>query len=173
LEEAERVAQQLNEDANGEIDYISKPPPPRSSGIGEIEMKSIKDDPPLTIEKSNILCLGPTGVGKTLMIRTLARVLEVPFSMSDCTPFTQAGYVGEDADVCVHRLLAASNWDVKKAEQGIVCLDEFDKLSKPRVNHGSKDIAGEVRISNRNWVYGTNSIREFNKHYSRSLKEQP
>src|SRR5690606_39054093 len=70
-EEAERVAQQLNEDANGEIDYISKPPPPRSSGIGGIEMKSIKDDPPLTIEKSNILCLGPTGVGKTLMIRTL------------------------------------------------------------------------------------------------------
>lgn len=83
---------------------------------------------------------------------------------SDCTPFTQAGYVGEDADVCIHRLLAASNWDVRRAgelyakkplgltakifvtESGIVCLDEFDKIAKPKSNHGSKDISGEVNI---------------------------
>ncbi|RPB26299.1 ClpX, ATPase regulatory subunit [Terfezia boudieri ATCC MYA-4762] len=110
---------------------------------GRDEFLPIHDHSPLTLEKSNVLCLGPTGVGKTLMIRTLARVLEVPFSMSDCTPFTQAGYVGEDADVCIHRLLAASNWDVRRAETGIICLDEFDKIAKPKSTHGSKDISGE------------------------------
>lgn len=74
--------------------------------------------------------------------RTLARVLEVPFSMSDCTPFTQAGYIGEDAEVCVQRLLAAANYDVARAEQGIICLDEVDKIATAKVNHG-KDVSGE------------------------------
>ena len=74
--------------------------------------------------------------------RTLARVLEVPFSMSDCTPFTQAGYIGEDAEVCVQRLLAAANYDVARAEQGIICLDEIDKIATAKVNHG-KDVSGE------------------------------
>ncbi|KAK3629957.1 ATP-binding protein [Elasticomyces elasticus] len=100
------------------------------------------DTTPLTIEKSNILLLGPSGVGKTLMAKTLARVLEVPFSMSDCTPFTQAGYIGEDAEVCVQRLLAAANYDVAKAERGIICLDEIDKIATARVSHG-KDVSGE------------------------------
>lgn len=76
------------------------------------------------------------------MAKTLARVLDVPFSMSDCTPFTQAGYIGEDADVCVHRLLAAANYDVEKAERGIICLDEVDKIATARVSHG-KDVSGE------------------------------
>ncbi|KAF8468359.1 P-loop containing nucleoside triphosphate hydrolase protein [Kalaharituber pfeilii] len=114
-----------------------------SQDFARDEFLPIHDHTPLTLEKSNVLCLGPTGVGKTLMIRTLARVLEVPFSMSDCTPFTQAGYVGEDADVCIHRLLAASNWDVRRAETGIICLDEFDKIAKPKTTLGSKDISGE------------------------------
>jgi ATP-dependent Clp protease ATP-binding subunit ClpX len=101
------------------------------------------DDPtPLTIEKSNIMLLGPSGVGKTLMAKTLARVLDVPFSMSDCTPFTQAGYIGEDADVCVQRLLAAANYDVEKAEHGIICLDEIDKIATAKVSNG-KDVGGE------------------------------
>ncbi|KXL49464.1 hypothetical protein M433DRAFT_75279 [Acidomyces richmondensis BFW] len=100
------------------------------------------DNSPMTIEKSNILLLGPSGVGKTLMAKTLARVLEVPFSMSDCTPFTQAGYIGEDADVCVQRLLAAANYDVAKAERGIICLDEIDKIATAKVSHG-KDVSGE------------------------------
>ncbi|RMZ91719.1 hypothetical protein DV736_g1043, partial [Chaetothyriales sp. CBS 134916] len=100
------------------------------------------DTTPLTIEKSNILLLGPSGVGKTLMAKTLARVLSVPFSMSDCTPFTQAGYIGEDAEVCVHRLLAAANYDVEAAERGIICLDEIDKIATARVSHG-KDVSGE------------------------------
>ncbi|KAK2796388.1 hypothetical protein FQN50_009578 [Emmonsiellopsis sp. PD_5] len=100
------------------------------------------DSSPLTLEKSNILLLGPSGVGKTLMAKTLARVLSVPFSMSDCTPFTQAGYIGEDADVCVHRLLAAANYDVAQAERGIICLDEVDKIATAKVSHG-KDVSGE------------------------------
>ena len=76
------------------------------------------------------------------MAKTLARVLAVPFSMSDCTPFTQAGYIGEDAEICVQRLLAAANYDVAAAERGIICLDEIDKISAGRVSQG-KDIAGE------------------------------
>lgn len=100
------------------------------------------DPSPLNLEKSNIMLLGPSGVGKTLMAKTLARVLEVPFSMSDCTPFTQAGYIGEDAEVCVQRLLAAANYDVAKAERGIICLDEIDKIATAKVSHG-KDVSGE------------------------------
>ncbi|KAL8834656.1 MAG: hypothetical protein Q9170_003658 [Blastenia crenularia] len=100
------------------------------------------DSSPLTLDKANVLLLGPSGVGKTLMAKTLARVLEVPFSMSDCTPFTQAGYIGEDAEICVQRLLAAANYDVAAAERGIICLDEIDKISTAKVSHG-KDVGGE------------------------------
>ena len=102
----------------------------------------IVDNSPLTIDKSNVLLLGPSGVGKTLMVKTLARVLAVPISMSDCTAFTQAGYIGEDVEVCVQRLLAAANYDVAAAERGIICLDEIDKISASKDSHG-KDIAGE------------------------------
>ena len=100
------------------------------------------DTSPSMIEKSNILLLGPSGVGKTLLAKTLARTLSVPFSMSDCTPFTQAGYIGEDAEVCVQRLLAAANYDVAQAERGIICLDEIDKIATAKVSHG-KDVSGE------------------------------
>lgn len=99
-------------------DHVPPPPP-----------LPLQDYTPLTIEKSNVLLLGPSGVGKTLMAKTLARVLEVPFSMSDCTPLTQAGYIGEDVEVVIQRLLAASNYDVARAEQGIICLDEIDKIA--------------------------------------------
>ncbi|KAE9983482.1 hypothetical protein BLS_004255 [Venturia inaequalis] len=108
----------------------SPPPPP------------LQDNTPLTIEKSNVLLLGPSGVGKTLMAKTLARVLEVPFSMSDCTPLTQAGYIGEDVEVIVSRLLATANYDVARAEHGIICLDEIDKIATAKVSHG-KDVSGE------------------------------
>lgn len=109
---------------------------------GKVGTSPLVDTAPLTLDKSNILVLGPSGVGKTLMAKTLARVLEVPFSMSDCTPFTQAGYIGEDAEVCVHRLLAAANYDVERAERGIICLDEVDKIATAKVSHG-KDVSGE------------------------------
>lgn len=88
------------------------------------------------------MVLGPTGVGKTHIVKTLARALEVPFSMSDCTPFTQAGYIGEDAEVCVQRLLAAADYDVARAEYGIICLDEVDKLAVSRSTNG-RDVGGE------------------------------
>ncbi|KAI4203895.1 MAG: hypothetical protein LQ350_001517 [Teloschistes chrysophthalmus] len=106
------------------------------------ETAPLLDSSPLTLDKANILLLGPSGVGKTLMAKTLARVLAVPFSMSDCTPFTQAGYIGEDAEICVQRLLAAANYDVAAAERGIICLDEIDKISTAKVSHG-KDVGGE------------------------------
>ena len=100
------------------------------------------DSTPLTLDKSNVLLLGPTGTGKTLLAKTLARVLDVPFSMSDCTPLTQAGYIGEDAEVCIQRLLTAANYDVTAAEKGIVVLDEIDKIASAKV-HTGKDVGGE------------------------------
>ena len=115
---------------------------PKHAETGSTDPSPLLDSSPLTIDKSNILLLGPSGVGKTLMVKTLARSLQVPFSVSDCTPFTQAGYIGEDADVCVQRLLAAANYDVSKAERGIICLDEIDKIATARVSHG-KDVSGE------------------------------
>jgi len=102
----------------------------------------ILDNTPLIIEKSNVLLLGPSGVGKTLMTKTLARILDVPFSSSDCTPLTQAGYIGEDAEVCVQRLLAAADYDVSRAERGIIVLDEIDKIATAKVSQG-KDVSGE------------------------------
>lgn len=120
---------------------------PRTIDVWDTGTASLFDSPTLepavtSIEKSNIMLLGPSGVGKTLMAKTLSQVLKVPFSISDCTPFTQAGYIGEDADVCVHRLLAAADYDVAKAERGIICLDEIDKIAAARVSHG-KDVSGE------------------------------
>jgi ATP-dependent Clp protease ATP-binding subunit ClpX len=102
----------------------------------------IEDTAPVQIEKSNVLMLGPTGVGKTLITKTLARVIDVPYSMSDCTPFTQSGYIGDDAESCVARLLAAANYDVDAAECGIIVLDEIDKIAGVKVAHG-KDVGGE------------------------------
>ncbi|KAL5431860.1 hypothetical protein PMIN06_012179 [Paraphaeosphaeria minitans] len=102
----------------------------------------LEDSSPMHIEKSNVLMLGPTGVGKTLIAKTLARILEVPFSMSDCTPFTQSGYIGEDAESCVQRLLAAANYDVEATEHGIIVLDEIDKIAGVKMAHG-KDVGGE------------------------------
>ena len=118
------------------------PPPPTQpqSQPSKFPLKDPSSSP--TLEKSNILLFGPSGVGKTLMAKTLARILDVPFSMSDCTPLTSSGYIGEDVEVVVQRLLAASNYDVGRAEKGIIALDEIDKLSSVKVSHG-KDVGGE------------------------------
>lgn len=144
-EEEELLAQQERRAIAGKHPVESEFPGQQTtttSVLPDADPLAALDHDPLQIDKSNVLLLGPSGVGKSLMTKTLARVLEVPFSTSDCTPFTQAGYIGEDADVCVQRLLAAANYDVAAAERGIICLDEIDKIATAKVSHG-KDVSGE------------------------------
>src|SRR5437879_6820193 len=100
-----------------------------------------------TIRKSNILMIGPSGCGKTYLARTLARILHVPFAYNDATAFTEAGYYGEDVEVAIGRLLYATNQNVNAAENGIVFIDEIDKIARrtggARTGAGSRDIGGE------------------------------
>jgi len=96
------------------------------------------------IEKSNILLAGPTGSGKTLLARTLARILDVPFAISDATTLTEAGYVGEDVENVILRLLQNANYDVKRAECGIIYIDEIDKIRRTTENVSiTRDVSGE------------------------------
>ena len=106
------------------------------------KQSDIKDD--TEISKSNILLVGPTGSGKTLMAQTLARFLDVPIAICDATSLTEAGYVGEDVENILTRLLQAANGDVKKAEQGIVFVDEIDKIARMSENRSiTRDVSGE------------------------------
>lgn len=97
------------------------------------------------IEKSNILLIGPTGCGKTLLAQTLARVLDVPFSIADATALTEAGYVGEDVENILLRLIQAADWDIKRAEKGIIYIDEIDKITRKSGDNASitRDVSGE------------------------------
>ncbi len=96
----------------------------------------------IEIEKSNMLMIGPTGSGKTYLVRTLARLLQVPLAVTDATSLTEAGYIGDDVESVLSKLLAAADNDVEKAEQGIVFIDEIDKIAKKR-NTNSRDVSGE------------------------------
>lgn len=96
----------------------------------------------IEIEKSNILMLGPTGSGKTYLVKTLARLLDVPLAITDATSLTEAGYIGDDIESLVSKLLAAADNDVEKAERGIIFVDEIDKIAKKK-NTNQRDVSGE------------------------------
>ncbi len=96
----------------------------------------------IEIEKSNMLMIGPTGSGKTYLVKTLARLLDVPLAIADATSLTEAGYIGDDIESVVSKLLAAADNDVEKAEQGIIFIDEIDKIAKKK-NTTSRDVSGE------------------------------
>lgn len=103
-----------------------------------------KDDSGVEIEKSNIIMVGSTGTGKTLLARTIAKLLEVPFTIVDATVFTEAGYVGEDVESILSRLLQVADYDVEKAERGIVFIDEIDKIARKSDNPSiTRDVSGE------------------------------
>jgi ATP-dependent Clp protease ATP-binding subunit ClpX len=107
-------------------------------------LNSRQDNDGVEIEKANILLLGPTGTGKTLIAQTMAKVLKVPFAIADATVLTEAGYVGEDVENILVRLLSAADGDVKKAQHGIIYIDEFDKISRKSENASiTRDVSGE------------------------------
>ena len=102
------------------------------------------EDVEVELQKSNILLLGPTGCGKTLLAQTLARILNVPFAIADATALTEAGYVGEDVENILLKLIQAADFDVKKAETGIIYIDEIDKIARKADNPSiTRDVSGE------------------------------
>ena len=106
--------------------------------------KRILGQTSIEIDKTNVLLVGPTGCGKTLLAQTLARILDVPFTMADATTLTEAGYVGEDVESVLERLLSIADWDLDKAQKGIVYIDEIDKKArKSESNSSTRDVSGE------------------------------
>ena len=108
------------------------------------EESNKKEDDDVEIQKSNILLLGPTGCGKTLLARTLAKILKVPFTIADATTLTEAGYVGEDVENILLKLIQAADGDIEKAEKGIIYIDEIDKIARKTENVSiTRDVSGE------------------------------
>src|SRR6185312_10202783 len=109
-----------------------------------INSASGKKNQEIELQKSNIMLIGPTGSGKTLLAQTIAKILNVPFAMADATTLTEAGYVGEDVENVVLNLLQAADWDVEKAQRGVIYIDEIDKISRKSENPSiTRDVSGE------------------------------
>src|SRR3979411_1424295 len=107
-------------------------------------VRMASQDADVELSKSNILMLGPTGCGKTLLAQTLARILNVPFAIADATALTEAGYVGEDVENILLKLIQAADFDIKKAETGIIYIDEVDKIARKAENPSiTRDVSGE------------------------------
>ena len=109
-----------------------------------LQSNSNKDKDDVELQKSNIVMVGPTGSGKTLLAQTLAKFLDVPFAIADATSLTEAGYVGEDVENCLLKLIQAADFDIAKAERGIIYIDEIDKIARKSENPSiTRDVAGE------------------------------
>ncbi|MBE6760017.1 MAG: ATP-dependent Clp protease ATP-binding subunit ClpX [Ruminococcaceae bacterium] len=107
-------------------------------------IRSAASDSDVRLQKSNVLLLGPTGTGKTLLAQSLAEILDVPFAIADATTLTEAGYVGEDVENILLRLIQAADWDVERAESGIIYVDEIDKIARKSENPSiTRDVSGE------------------------------
>ena len=158
----EEVSRQDEQEASVDLSQIKRPSQIKAYldqyVIGQQEAKKVlsvavynhykrlgqKRDEEVEIEKSNVLLVGPTGTGKTLLARTIARLLDVPFTIVDATVLTEAGYVGEDVETMLTKLLQAADYDVRKAERGIVFIDEIDKIARKSDNPSiTRDVSGE------------------------------
>ena len=122
---------------------MKKPPAPKRKGKKK-EVLPAEDENEIELQKSNVLLIGPTGVGKTYLAQTLAKALKVPFAIADATTLTEAGYVGEDVENILLRLIQAADYDIDLAERGIIYIDEIDKISRKSENRSiTRDVSGE------------------------------
>ena len=148
LEEEKETGAERQPSGTGMVNLLGQERAKRALSVAvynhykRINRKQRKED--VELQKSNILLLGPTGSGKTYLAQTLARILKVPFAIADATSVTEAGYVGDDVETILLRLIQAADWDIEKAQRGIIYIDEIDKISRKGENMSiTRDVSGE------------------------------